>query len=86
MALNLHTKNGFRVISFEYIGILDSNLIHRFMIIKYRPSSIKEKIHRLFSELWPLIFIRKKVSGGYLLKTLVYLIYNHKLQVKFDKG
>ena len=48
-------KNGFRVISFEYIGVLDSYFIHRYIIIKYRSSSITDKIHRLLSELWPLI-------------------------------
>ena len=27
MALDLHMKNGFRVISFEYVGVLDSYII-----------------------------------------------------------
>ena len=48
-------ENGFRVISFENIGVLDSYFIHRYVIIKYRSSSIVDKIHQLFSELWPLI-------------------------------
>ena len=55
MALDLRMKNGFRGISFEYIGILDSYFIHRFIIIKYRSSSIMDKIHRLLSELWPFV-------------------------------
>ena len=49
------TKNGFRAISFEYIGVLDSYFIHRYISIKYRSSSITDKIQRLLSELWPLI-------------------------------
>ena len=50
----VRTKNGFQVISFENIGVLDSYFIHRYIIIKYRSSSIMDKIHRLLSELWPL--------------------------------
>ena len=38
MALDLYMKNGFRAISFEYIGALDSYFIHRYIIIKYRSS------------------------------------------------
>ena len=52
----VRTKNGFRAISFENIGVLDSYFIHRYIIIKYRSSSIMDKIHLLLSELWPLIF------------------------------
>ena len=51
----VRTKNCFRAISFEYIGVLDSYFIHRYIIIKYRSSSITDKIHRFLSELWPLI-------------------------------
>ena len=51
----VRTKNGFRAISFEYIDVLDSYFIHRYISIKYRSSSIMDKIHRLLSELWPLI-------------------------------
>ena len=51
----VRTKNGFRAISFEYIGVLDSYFIHRYISIKYRSSSIADKIRRLLSELWPLI-------------------------------
>ena len=51
----VRTKNGFRAISFEYIGVLDSYFIHRYIIIKYRSSLIRDKIHRFFSELWPVI-------------------------------
>ena len=50
-------KNGFRTISFEYIGELDSYFIHRYIIIEYRSSSIMDEIHRLLSELWPLISV-----------------------------
>ena len=49
MALDLATKNGFRAISFEYIGELDSYFIHRYIIINYRLSSITDKIHQLLS-------------------------------------
>ena len=55
MALDLRMKNGFRAISFEYIGVLDSYFIHRYIIIKYRSSSITDKIHRLLLELWPFV-------------------------------
>ena len=55
MALDLRMKNGFRAISFEYIGVLDSYFIHRYIIIKYRSSSIMDKIHLLLSELWPFV-------------------------------
>ena len=44
------TKNGFRTISFENIGVLDSYFIHRYIIIKYRLSLITDKIKRLLSE------------------------------------
>ena len=71
----VRTRNGFRAISFEYMGVLDSYFIHRYIIIKYRSSSITDKIHRLLSELWPLISVRKMVSGRYLLNTLVNWIH-----------
>ena len=45
MALDLRKKNGFRAISFEYVGVLDSYFIHRYVIIKYRSSSLTDKIH-----------------------------------------
>ena len=75
MALDLGTKNGFRAISFEHIGEINSYFIHRYIIIKYRSSSIMGKIHQLSLELWPLISVRKMVSGRYLLNTLVKLIH-----------
>ena len=55
MALDRRTKNGFRVIYFGYIGVLDSYFIHRYIIIKYSSSLIMDKIHRLLSELWPFV-------------------------------
>ena len=57
MALDLRMQNGFRAISFEYIDVLDSYFIHRYIIIKYRSSSSMGKIHLLLSELWPLISV-----------------------------
>ena len=56
-ACPVRTINGFRAISFEDIGVtvLDLYIIHRYIIIKYRSSSITDKIHGLLSELWPLI-------------------------------
>ena len=42
---DVRTKNGFWAISFEYIIVLDSYFIHRYIIIKYRSSSITDKIH-----------------------------------------
>ena len=71
----VRTKNCFRAIPFEYIGVLDSYFIHRYIIIKYRSSSIRDKIHQLLSELWPLNSVRKMVSGRYLLNTLVNWIH-----------
>ena len=75
MALDLGMKNGFRAISFEYIGELDSYFMHRYIIIKHRSIWIMDKIHQLLLELWPLISILKMVSGRYLLNTLVYWIH-----------
>ena len=75
MALDLRIKNGFRAMSFEYSDVLDSYFIHRYIIIKYRSSTITGKIYQLLSELWPLISVRKMVSGQYLLNTLVNWIY-----------
>ena len=63
MALDLRVKNGFRAISFEYSYVLDSYFIHRYIIIKYGSSSIMGKIHRLSSELWPLISYQKWFPG-----------------------
>ena len=57
IALDLGRKNGFRAIYFEYIGVLDSYFINRYIIIKYRSSSISDKIHQFLSELWPLISV-----------------------------
>ena len=51
------SKNGFRAISFENIGVLYSYFFHRYIIIKYKSSSITDKIHQLLSELWPLISV-----------------------------
>ena len=75
MALDLRMENGFQAISFEYSDILDPYFIHRYIIIKYISSSITDKLHQLLSELWPLILVRKMVSGRYLLNTLVHWIY-----------
>ena len=47
---HVHMKNGFRAISFENIGILDSYFTHRYIIIKYRSSLIKDKIQQLLRE------------------------------------
>ena len=58
MALHLGTKNGFRAISFQYIGEFDSYFTHRYIIIKYKSSSITDKIQRLLPELWPLIHMK----------------------------
>ena len=48
-------KNGFQMTSFEYVGVMDSYFIHRYVIIKYRSSSITDKIHQLLLELWPFV-------------------------------
>ena len=64
MALDLRMKNGFRAISFEYIGVLDSYFIHMYIIIKYRSSSIMDKIHQLLSELWPFVKWQCSIYGN----------------------
>ena len=51
-------KNSFCAISIKYICILDSYFIHRYIMLKYISSSIKDKIHRLLAELCPLISVR----------------------------
>ena len=55
-------KNGFCMISFEKISVLDSNFIHRYIIIKCRSSMIWGKIHQLFWELWPFFNFGKWFS------------------------
>ena len=57
-------KNGFRVISFEYVDVLDSYFIHRYVIIKYRSSSITDKIHRFLLELWPFVNDNALLAGA----------------------
>ena len=49
--------------------------VHRYKIIKYRSSSIKDKLHQLLSELRLLISVRKIVSGRYILNALIYWIH-----------
>ena len=46
-------KNGFRSVSFKKNSVLDSNFIHKYIIIKCRSSLSLGKIHQLFWELWP---------------------------------
>ena len=75
----VRNTNCFRAISFERIGVLDWNFIHRCIIIKFRSSSIEGKIHQLFWKLWPFFTLKtfqlwKMVSVQYLLKGLVYWI------------
>ena len=52
-------KNGFCSITFEKISELDSYLIHKHIIIKYRSSLIQGKIHQLFLELQAFINVEK---------------------------
>ena len=61
MALDLRIKNGFRGISFEYIDVLDSHFIHRYMIIKYRSSSIMGTIHQIIIRVMALDLGMKNV-------------------------
>ena len=71
----LYVKNGFRSIYFESNGVLNSYFIHRYIIIKYRSSSMLGEIRRLWLELWPFfdfILYEKLVSIHYLLKASVY--------------
>ena len=55
MALDLYMKNGFQAIYFENSNVLDSYFIHRYVFIKYRSSSITDKIRRLLLEFWPFV-------------------------------
>ena len=55
-------KNGFHSISFEKISVLDSNFIHRYIIIKCRSSSIKVKSNNYFGsygpfKLWQMVSV-----------------------------
>ena len=81
MALDLRMKNGFRAISFEYIDVLDSYYIHRYISIKYRSSSIMGKIHQSLSELWPLISVKKNgfqaISFEYIGELDSYFIHRY---------
>ena len=54
MALDLSMKNDFWAISFEFIGELDSYFIHRYIIIKYKLSSITNQIHNYNQSYGPL--------------------------------
>ena len=64
------TKNGFRAISFENIGVLDSYFIHRYIIIKYRSSYLP-----IVVSVMALDLCKKMVSGLYLLNALLYWIH-----------
>ena len=80
MALDLGMKNGFRAISFEYIGELDSYFIHRYIIIKHWSRSIMGKIHQLLSELWPLISMKngfRAISFEYIGVLDSYFIHRY---------
>ena len=63
MALDLRMKNGFRAISFENIGILDSYFIHWYIIIKYRSSSIMDKIHSSLFRVFAIDLHKKWFPG-----------------------
>ena len=52
-------KNSFSLISFEDISVLNSNLTHRYTIIKQRSSSKKGKINPLLWELWPFFTFKR---------------------------
>ena len=54
-------KNGFRAISFENIGVLDSYFIHRYIIIKYKSSYLLIVVRVMALDL-----CKKMVSGLYL--------------------
>ena len=60
----IHTKNGFSAVSFEYIGILKSYFIHRYIIIRYRPRLILDKILLLLTK-------EAQLNFGYSLKKLL---------------
>ena len=80
MALDLFMKNGFRAISFEYVGVLDSYFIHRYVIMKYRSSLIMDKIHQLLLELWPFVndnalFMRISQKRGHPCPMDTFLVF-----------
>ena len=92
MALDLRMKNGFRAISFEYSDVLGSYFIHRYIIIKYRSSSIMGKSTNYYQSYGPWSRYEKWFPGdifwihwciGFIFHTQVY---NHKIQVKLDYG
>ena len=80
MALDLRIQTYFRAISFEYICVLDSYFIHRYVIIKYRSSSIMNKIHSSLSEFWPLLSIKNSfqaISFEYIDVFDLYFIHRY---------
>ena len=46
-------KNGFRSISFEKISVLDSNFIHRYLIINVRQVRLRVKSTNYFGSYGP---------------------------------
>ena len=89
-------KNGFWAISLEYRYVLDSYFIQRYIIIKYRSSSITGKILQLSSELWPLILVRKMgfwaISfeyigdmDSYFIHRYMYMIIKYRSSLITDK-
>ena len=46
-------KNGFRMLTFEIVSVLDTYSVHRYIIIRYLSSSNKEKNHQLLKGLLP---------------------------------
>ena len=50
----VRAEDGFRALSCENIDVTDSYVIQRYIIMKYRSNSIKDKIHISSTELWPL--------------------------------
>ena len=92
MALDLRMKNGFWAISFEYIGLLDSYFIHRYVIIIYSQVRLRVKSTDYYQSYGPWFRYEKWFPGdifwkhwwiGFIFHTQVY---NHKIQVKFDHG
>ena len=78
MALFQLQKNGFLSVSLEKISILDSYVIHRYIIIKYRSSSIWAKVHQLLWELRPFFNFEKWFFVGCLLKSVLDSYFIHR--------
>ena len=73
-------KNGFRAISFETISVLDSNFIHRYIIIKCRSIRFRVKSTNYFGSYGPFSTLKNSFRSITFEKISVldsYFIHEH---------